>query len=143
MNYTDYQNNEKRLRSLTGLSGEQFRELLPCFEDAHNGYLSEYDMNGKYRNHRRSFTIYPPGVIIEQPVKKRRGKEFTAEEKEYDRKVASFRIRVEHATSSAKHMRIVKDERWLRANGFVKRIFKSCAALHNFRIKINPWHYEY
>ncbi|MDR2511346.1 MAG: transposase family protein, partial [Bacteroidales bacterium] len=57
-------------------------------------------------------------------------------------KVASFRIRVEHAIGNAKVMRIVKDECRLRANNFVKRILRACAALHNFRIKINPWHYQ-
>ncbi|MDR1180679.1 MAG: transposase family protein, partial [Bacteroidales bacterium] len=79
---------------------------------------------------------------IFQPAKKPRGGELTAEEKEYSRKVSSFRVRVEHAIGSVKHMRIVKDECRLRADNFVRRIFRTCAAIHNFRIKINPWHYE-
>jgi hypothetical protein len=58
MKYKDYQDNEKSLRLLTGLSSEQFRELLPCFEEARQAYFSLYDMNGKYRNSRRSFIIY-------------------------------------------------------------------------------------
>jgi hypothetical protein len=84
----------------------------------------------------------PDGVIIKQPVKKSKGRNLTPEEKEYNKKIASFRIMVEHTIGSAKRMRIVKDECRLRANNFVKRIFKSCAAIHNFRIKINPWNYE-
>jgi hypothetical protein len=84
----------------------------------------------------------PDGVIPEQSVKKPKGRSLTREEKEYNRQVASFRIRVEHAIGSAKRLRIVKDECRLRANNFVNRIFKTCAALHNFRIKINPWHYK-
>jgi hypothetical protein len=84
----------------------------------------------------------PNGVRIEQPVKKPMGRELTAEEKEGNRKIASFRIRIEHATGSAKRMRIVKDECRLRANNFVERIFKTCAAIHNFRIRINTWHYK-
>jgi hypothetical protein len=84
----------------------------------------------------------PDGVRIEQPIKKPKGREITAVEKEYNRKVSSFRIRVEHTIGSSKFMRIVKDECRLRANNFVGRIFKICAALHNFRIKINPWNYE-
>jgi hypothetical protein len=309
MKYIDYQNNAKSFRSLTGLSIEQFGELLPYFAEAHDEYFTHYDMNGNYRNHRRRFIIYknsplptvedrlffilvylknnplqeyhaagfnmeqkhcnsfihvlyrileqclhdagvmpadsqkkfaeilgalhkeneslpvllhdgtereiprpvdceqqqenysgkkkkhtlknavvisacclilfvspsvcgkmhdkkiadtmyafpapcilyqdtgyqefrPEGVVIKQPVKKPKGRSLTQEEKEYNKKIASFRIRVEHAIGSAKHMRIVKDECRLRANDFVKRIFKSCAALHNFRIKINPWQYE-
>jgi hypothetical protein len=58
MKYTDHQNNEKSLRSLTGFSPEQFRELLPYFAEAHNEYFPEYDMNGNYRNSGRSFVIY-------------------------------------------------------------------------------------
>lgn len=308
MKYTDYQNNEKSFRSLTGLSTEQFGILFSYFESAHNEYLSLYDMNGNYRNNRRSFVIYknsplptiaerlffllvylknnplqeyhaavfnmdqkqcnsfihvlyrileqclqdaevmpaetqkefarllkaqssedelpvflhdgtereiprpvdtdkqqehysgkkkkhtvknaviitacclilfvsesicgkthdkkiadtmysfpypcvlyqdtgyqgykPERVVVVQPVKKSKGKELTAEEKEYNKQVSSFRVRVEHAIGSVKFMRIVKDECRLRANNFVKRIFRTCAAIHNFRIKCNPWHYE-
>lgn len=309
MRYIDYQNNEKRFRSLTSLSPSQFSKLLSYFEDAHNEYFTKYDMQGKFRNHRRGFTIYkssplptiedrlffilvylknnplqeyhaacfgmdqqhcnnfihvlqhildqclhdadvmpadnqkqfseilqvlstkheasavlihdgtereiprpvdteeqqehysgkkkkhtlknaviitatcmvlfvspsvcgkmhdkkiadthyafpypcvlyqdtgyqgfrPEGVRIVQPVKKPKGKELTKEEKEDNRKISSFRIRVEHAIGSIKHMRIVKDECRLRAENFVQRIFKTCTALHNFRIIIKPWHYK-
>jgi hypothetical protein len=308
MKYTEHQNNEKSFRSLTGFSHEQFLALLPCFAEAHNEYFTRYDMEGNYRNHRRSFVIYknsplptvtdrlffllvylknnplqeyhaacfgmdqkhcnsfihvlyhileqclrdaevmpaetqkefesllktqpvedslpillhdgtereiprpvdreeqqenysgkkkkhtiknavvitaccmilyvspsvcgkmhdkkiadtmysfpypchlyqdtgyqgykPEGVTIFQPIKKPKGRDLTEEEKEYNRKISSFRVRVEHAIGSVKHMRIVKDECRLRANNFVQRIFCSCAAMHNFRIKINPRHYE-
>jgi hypothetical protein len=308
MRYIDYQNNEKSFRSLTGLSREQWMALLPYFEGAHNDYLTNYDMDGNFRDGRRSFTIYrnsplptvaarlffilvylknnplqeyhaacfgmdqkhcnsfihvlhhileqclhdadvmpaetqkefssllkdmpseaglpillhdgtereiprpvdrdeqqknysgkkkkhtvknaiiitafclilyvspsvcgkthdkkiadtaytlssrcrlyqdtgyqgykPKGVVIFQPVKKLRGGELTAGEKEYNRKISSFRVRVEHAIGSVKHMRIVKDECRLSADNFVRRIFRTCAAIHNFRIKINPWNYE-
>jgi len=308
MKYIEHQNNEKSFRSLTGLSHEQFMALLPYFEEAHNEYLTHYDMSGKFRNGRRSFIIYknsplpavtdrlffllvylknnplqeyhaacfnmdqkhcnsfihvlhrileqclrdadvmpaetqkefgalfqaqlgedalpillhdgtereiprpvdldeqrenysgkkkkhtvknavvitacclilfvsptvcgkihdkkiadtmysfshacqlyqdsgyqgykPEGVVIFQPIKKPRGRDLTEEEKEYNRKISSFRVRVEHAIGSVKHMRIVKDECRLRTDNFVQRIFRTCAAMHNFRIKINPWHYE-
>jgi len=309
MKYTDHQNNEKSFRSLSGLSLGQFKELLPFFEEAHNEYFSQYDMNGKFRNNQRSFIIYrnsplptvedrlffilvylknnplqeyhaacfdidqkhcnrfihvlypilehclhavgvmpaesqkkfseilgtlfgeneelpvllhdgtereiprpvdtdeqrenysgkkkkhtlknavittacclilfvspsvcgkthdkriadtgyafpypcvlyqdtgyqgfrPEGVIIKQPIKKPKGRELTAKEKEHNKNISSYRVRVEHAIGSAKYMRIVKDECRIRSNDFVKRIFRTCAAIHNFRIKINPWHYE-
>jgi hypothetical protein len=83
----------------------------------------------------------PDGVIIEQPVKKPKGRSLTQEEKTVTDKSLLYRIRVEHAIGSVKHMRIVKDECRLRAGNFVYRIFKTCAALHNFKIKINPWLY--
>jgi hypothetical protein len=308
MKYIEYQHNEKSLRSLTGLSPEQFTALLPYFEEAHNEYLSKYDMNGKFRNGRRSFIIYknsplptvadrlffilvylknnplqeyhaacfdvdqkhcnlfirclyrileqclrdadvmpaetqnefdalfkahlrteelpillhdgtereiprpvdpdeqkenysgkkkkhtlknavvittcclilfvspsvcgkthdkkiadtmysfpypcrlyqdtgyqgykPEGVVIVQPIKKPQGRELSVEEKEYNRNISSFRVRVEHAIGSVKRMRIVKEECRLRADNFVQRIFKTCAAIHNFRVITNPWCYE-
>ena len=80
----------------------------------------------------------PEGVVIYQPVKKPRGGELTVEEKEHNREISSFSVRVEHATGSVKRMRIVKDECRLRADNFVQRIFKTCATMHNFRIKYNP-----
>jgi hypothetical protein len=55
MKYTDYQNNEKSFRFLTGLSLEQWKTLLPYFEEAHNEYLTHYDMDGNFRNGQRSF----------------------------------------------------------------------------------------
>ena len=58
MKYKDYQNKEKPFRSLTGLSAEQFSELLPYFEWGRNEYFSRYDMKGRYRDNRRSFVIY-------------------------------------------------------------------------------------
>lgn len=84
----------------------------------------------------------PEKVTIIQPIKKRKGKMLSIEDKEFNREVSCIRVRVEHAIGSAKFMRIVKDECRLRANSFVERIFTTCAALHNLRIKINPWNYK-
>lgn len=85
----------------------------------------------------------PEGVKIIQPVKKVKGKELSAEEKEYNRSVSRIRVRVEHAIGSAKFMRIVKDECRLRANDFVEHVFAICAALHNLRINVNAWKHDY
>jgi hypothetical protein len=307
MKYIDYQNNENSFRSLTGYSHKQFEALLPYFECTHNEYFTLYDMDGNYRDGRRSFTIYknsplptvsdrlffllvylknnplqeyhaacfgmgqkhcnsfihvlygileqclrdadvmpaetqkefhklleaqlsedgipvllhdgtereiprpvdtdeqqenysgkkkkhtvknavvitasclilfvsetvcgkmhdkkiadtmysfpypcklyhdtgyqgykPEGITVCQPVKKPRGRDLTVQEKEYNREISSFRVRIEHAIGSIKRMRIVKEECRLRVDNLVKRILKTCAALHNFRIKINPWLY--
>ncbi|WP_291528258.1 transposase family protein [Bacteroides sp. UBA939] len=77
-----------------------------------------------------------------QPVKKSKGKELSAWQKDFNTEVSWIRVRVEHAIGSAKVMRIVKDECRLRANTFVERIFATCAALHNLKIKIKPWTYK-
>jgi hypothetical protein len=84
----------------------------------------------------------PEDVVIKQPVKKPKGRCLTQEEKDRNKQIVFLELRIEHAIGSAKHLRIVKDECKLRANNFVKRIFVICAALHNFRIKINPRHYH-
>ncbi|NDV97524.1 hypothetical protein D0T84_21905 [Dysgonomonas sp. 521] len=78
----------------------------------------------------------PEKVTIIQPVKKRKGKVLSDQEKEFNTEVSRIRVRVEHAIGSAKFMRIVKDECRLKANRFVERIFATCAALHNLRTKL-------
>ena len=84
----------------------------------------------------------PEGVTIIQPIKKKKGCELSKEEKKNNREISKIRVRVEHAIGSVKFMRIVKDECRLRANQFVERIFPICAALHNLRIKTEPWTYR-
>ena len=83
----------------------------------------------------------PEGVEIKQPIKKTHGKELSDEQKEYNRLISQVRVRVEHAIGSMKRYRIVKDECRLRKNKFVHTILHTCAALHNFRIKLNPFQF--
>jgi hypothetical protein len=82
------------------------------------------------------------GVTIFQPQKKPKGKELTPEQKQDNRLISSFRVRVEHAIGSIKRYRTVKDECRLRKNLFVESVFATCAALHNFRIKDRTFAYE-
>jgi hypothetical protein len=84
----------------------------------------------------------PAGVYIIQPAKKPKGKDLTQEQKDNNRKISSDRVRVEHTIGSIKRYRIVKDECRLRKNNFVGTVFATCAALHNFRLKIQPWLYN-
>ena len=83
----------------------------------------------------------PKGVGIIQPFKKPKGKELTEEQKKINKDISSVRVRVEHAIGSVKRYRIVKDECRLRKNNYPENIFKICAALHNFRIKLKPFNY--
>jgi hypothetical protein len=84
----------------------------------------------------------PEGVTIRQPLKKPKGRELRAEQKEQNRLISSFRVRIEHVIGSVKRYRIVKDECRLRKNKFVESVFLSCAALHNFRILKQPFNYQ-
>jgi hypothetical protein len=49
------------------------------------------------------------------------------------------RVLVEHVIGSVKRCRIVKNECRLRKNDFIKHVLYTCAALHNFRLKFNPF----
>jgi hypothetical protein len=84
----------------------------------------------------------PEDVNIIQPLKKPRGKELTQEQKDSNRRISSYRVRVEHAIGSTKRYRIVKDECRLRKNNFVDNALLYCAALHNFRLKTRPFNYK-
>jgi hypothetical protein len=85
----------------------------------------------------------PEGVTVMQPTKKPKGKSFTGEQKAENRKISSVRVLVEHVIGSMKRCRIVKDECRLRKNDFVRNVIHTCAALHNFRVKIKPFQYEF
>lgn len=88
----------------------------------------------------QGFTL--PDINIIQPKKKPRGGELTDEEKENNRKIASIRIRVEHAISGVKRYRIVKDKLRNWKKGFCDLVMETCCGLHNFRLNFRPWHYE-
>lgn len=114
MKYIDYHNNEKSFRSLTLLRVEQFEKLLPYFKKSHNEYFASYDMNGKYRNHRRRFILYKNSLLPE----------YHAACFDMPQKYCNRFIPVLY--------RIL----------FVKRVFNTGVVLHNFRIKIAPWYYQ-
>ncbi|RKU10039.1 hypothetical protein C6501_14045 [Candidatus Poribacteria bacterium] len=83
-----------------------------------------------------------PDINIIQPKKKQKGGERTEAEKENNRKVASRRIRVEHAISGVKRYRIVKDKLRNWKKGFCDLVMETCCGLHNFRLNFRPWHYK-
>lgn len=84
----------------------------------------------------------PEGVIVLQPTKKPRGKSLNGQQKEDNRLIAKVRVRVEHAIGSVKRMRIVKDVCRLTKDDFRQSIFRTCAALHNLRVRIKPFDYK-
>ena len=82
------------------------------------------------------------GVNIIQPEKKPKGRELSNIEKESNRKIASIRIRVEHAISGVKRYRIVKDKLRNWKKGFCDLVMETCCGLHNLRLNFRPWCYE-
>ena len=82
-----------------------------------------------------------PGVKIIQPTKKPKNQDLIPQEKAYNRKIASIRVRVEHAIAGIKRFRIVKDTLRNTKIGFADLVMETCCGLHNFRLNFRPWVY--
>jgi len=84
-----------------------------------------------------AFTL--PGVVILMPMKKLRGQELSLEEQRANQALNQRRLRIEHVNSSVKRCRIVKDRLRLWKQGVRDLVMELCCALHNFRVRLNPW----
>jgi len=49
------------------------------------------------------------------------------------------RLRIEHVNSSVKRCRVVKDRIRLWKEGVRDLVMELCCALHNCRVRLNPW----
>ena len=81
-------------------------------------------------------------VTIQQPTKKPRGGELTPEQKEENRRIASERMRIEHAICGVKRCRIVKDKIRYWQDTIRDMVMEIACGLHNFRLRFRPWHYD-
>ncbi len=81
------------------------------------------------------------GGTIVQPKKTPRGGELTPPEQATKRRIASIRIRIEHAIGGGKRSRMVKDNIRLLKDGIRDSIMETCCGLHNFRLQYRPWNY--
>ena len=82
-------------------------------------------------------------VLVEQPTKKPRGGELTAEQKGGNHRVASEKMRIEHTMCSVKRCRIVKDKlRYWQAT-MRDLVMAIACGLHNLRLRHRPWHYDH
>jgi len=79
---------------------------------------------------------HPEKVTVKMPVKKPKGKELTAEQKQENRIISSFRILVEHAIGGIKRCRIVKEQFRCYKRGFDDLVMLIACGLHNFRISL-------
>jgi hypothetical protein len=73
------------------------------------------------------------------PTKKPRNAELTREQEGANQTLHDRRLRIEHVNSSVKRCRIVQDRirRWKQ--GVRDLVRELCGALHNFRVRLNPW----
>ena len=84
-----------------------------------------------------AFTL--PQVEILMPTKKPRGQKLTLEETRANQALHHRRQRIEHVNSNVKRCRIVKDRIRLWKQGVRDLVMELCCALHNFRVRLNPW----
>src|SRR5436305_10790560 len=84
-----------------------------------------------------AFTI--SGMTIEMPTKKPKGGELTALEKAANQALSRRRVTIEHVNSSIKRCRILKDVCRLLRQGVRDLIMEIGCALHNFRLRLDPW----
>ena len=73
------------------------------------------------------------------PTKKPRGAELTPEQKAANQTLARRRVAIEHVNSSIKRCRILKDVCRLLCSGARDQVMEICCALHNFRLRLDPW----
>jgi hypothetical protein len=83
------------------------------------------------------------GVTIIPPQKQPRGRELTPPENATNRRIASMRLRMEHAIGGVKRYRMVKDNIRLWKDGIRDTIMETCGGLHNFRLLYRPWNYAH
>ena len=79
------------------------------------------------------------GVTIEMPQKKPKGGELTDDQKAANQAKSRRRIYIEHVNSSVKRIRILKDVCRLTVSGIRDMVVEIGCALHNFRLRLNPW----
>jgi hypothetical protein len=84
-----------------------------------------------------AFTL--PQVESLMPTKKPRGAELTLAHQRANQVLNQRRLRIEHVNSSVKRCRIVKDRIRLWKQGVRDLVMELCCALHNFRVRLNPW----
>jgi hypothetical protein len=84
-----------------------------------------------------AFTL--PQVEILMPTKKPRGQELPLEVQLANQALHDRRLRIEHVNSSVKRCRSVKDRMRLWKAGVRDLVMDLCCALHNVRVRLNPW----
>src|SRR3972149_923808 len=76
----------------------------------------------------------PENVITYQPMKKPKGKELTAEQKERNKQISKERIGVEHSIGGIKVFGIVRDVYRNMCAGFDDLVMETACGLYNFRL---------
>ena len=73
-----------------------------------------------------------PNVIL--PFKKPRNKELPTSQKDINRAIGSSRVKIEHAFSGVKRLKIIRNKIRLKTYQIPDQVFKIATALHNLRL---------
>ena len=74
-----------------------------------------------------------PNVIL--PYKKPKNGDITAIQKDINKAIGSVRVKIEHAFSGVKRLKIIRNKIRLKTYQTRNQVFKIAVALHNFRIQ--------
>jgi hypothetical protein len=149
MKYREWEEKAGRFVAITGYTVEKFGKLLSYFKATHDAYLAEYRMNDRGCKGFPAYTMYvgnPLPCMKERPIfilpylkpnpiQEADADPFSMERKQTNRAISSFKVRTEHIGRSMKRSRTVRDECRLRKNLFIEKVFTTCAAPDNLRIK--------
>ncbi|MDR1054966.1 MAG: transposase family protein [Prevotellaceae bacterium] len=78
-------------------------------------------------------TYKPEAVTVQMSTCKPRGKELSREQKDQNKNICSFRVKVEHAIGGVKVFRIVKEHYRCYKLFFDDLVFEVACGLHNFK----------
>lgn len=84
-----------------------------------------------------AFTL--DGVEVLEPFKKPRGGTLNEEQKAANKLHAARRVRMEHAISGVKRLRMAKERIRLHCGGIRDILIEVACGLHNLRLRFRPW----
>jgi len=130
MKYTKWRGQPTRFLAMTGYNLEQFDVLLPYFEEAHDQYLSKYEITGKPRKGLRKFVLYansPLNTIEERlvfilsylklnPLQEQHADLFDMQQKQCNQYIHGLKTILDHALEAAQAMPSTKQQ------GFEQRL---------------------
>lgn len=118
MKYTKWRSQPTRFLAMTGYNLEHFDFLLPYFREAHDQYLSKYEITGKPRKGVRKFVLYvnsPLNSIEERlvfilsylklnPLQEQHADLFDMQQKQCNQYIHGLKTILDHALEAAQVM---------------------------------------
>ncbi|KAA6314799.1 hypothetical protein EZS27_034641 [termite gut metagenome] len=77
---------------------------------------------------------YPENVTVKMPMKKSKGKEVSLIQKQQNKEISSFRMKIEHAIGEVKIFRIVKERYCCHKLFFEDLVWEIACGLHKFKL---------